>query len=61
VRLLTVHASGGAAMLRAAREGADEGADGGTCGVLAVTVLTSMDEGALRQASGRDGPWCATR
>ena len=38
--MLTVHASGGAAMLRAARE-----SYGGT--LLAVTVLTSLDEGAL--------------
>jgi orotidine-5'-phosphate decarboxylase len=53
VRLLTVHATGGEAMLRAAREGADEGGGSG-CGVLAVTVLTSMDEAALRQASGRE-------
>ena len=54
VRLLTVHAAGGASMLRAAREGAEDGAGGTPCGVLAVTVLTSMDEAALRQASGRD-------
>jgi orotidine-5'-phosphate decarboxylase len=47
-RLITVHASGGAAMLRAAVEGA-----GDLCGVLAVTILTSMDDAALGEAWGR--------
>ena len=47
-RLLTVHASGGEAMVRAAVEGAGEG-----CGVLAVTVLTSLDAPALAGAWGR--------
>jgi orotidine-5'-phosphate decarboxylase len=47
VRLVTVHASGGRAMLEAAVEGS-----GGT-GVLAVTVLTSLDAGALAAAWGR--------
>lgn len=47
-RLLTVHASGGRAMLEAAVEGA--GAD---CGVLAVTVLTSLDAAGLGEAWGR--------
>ena len=46
--LVTVHASGGADMLRAA---VDEGGD--RCGVLAVTVLTSLDAPALSQAWGR--------
>jgi orotidine-5'-phosphate decarboxylase len=50
VRLLTVHASGGAEMLRAAVEGA-----GPRCGVLAVTVLTSLDAAALGAAWGREG------
>lgn len=60
-RLLTVHASGGAAMVRAAVEGAREGALGvpgreaGTCGILAVTVLTSLDAAALAAAWGRAG------
>jgi len=44
-RLLTVHATGGPAMLEAAEEGVREA--GGGCGVLAVTVLTSMDAAAL--------------
>ena len=51
-RLLTVHASGGAPMLVAARQAADEVA-GGACGVLAVTVLTSLDTGVLGAAWGR--------
>ena len=46
--LVTVHASGGRDMLRAAVDGAGE-----RCGVLAVTVLTSMDVDALSEAWGR--------
>lgn len=48
--LVTVHAIGGERMLSAAVEGA--GAD---CGVLAVTVLTSLDAGQLAAATGRPG------
>ena len=48
VRLLTVHASGGRAMIEAAVEGAGAG-----CDVFAVTVLTSMDADALAAATGR--------
>jgi orotidine-5'-phosphate decarboxylase len=48
--LLTVHASGGAEMVRAAVRGA-----GGKLRVLAVTVLTSLDAEALR-AVGLEGP-----
>jgi orotidine-5'-phosphate decarboxylase len=48
--LVTVHASGGAAMLHAAVEGA-----GTDCGVLAVTILTSLDSGSVADALGRDG------
>ena len=48
--LVTVHASGGSAMLEAAVEGA-----GTHCGVLAVTVLTSLDAGSLGAAWGRSG------
>ena len=47
VWMLTVHASGGRAMLEAAREGAREGAargDGREPLLVAVTVLTSMDQ-----------------
>ena len=50
VRLLTVHASGGAAMVRAAVEAF--GATGGG-GVLAVTVLTSLDGPTVGAAWGR--------
>lgn len=49
VRLLTVHAGGGAEMIRAAVEGA-----GTECGVLAVTVLTSLDSASLGSAWGRE-------
>jgi orotidine-5'-phosphate decarboxylase len=48
--LLTVHASGGAEMVRAAVRGA-----GGKVRVLAVTVLTSLDAAAL-EAIGLAGP-----
>jgi orotidine-5'-phosphate decarboxylase len=46
--LLTVHASGGDAMMRAAVSGAGE-----DCGILAVTVLTSLDERSVARAWGR--------
>ncbi|MFA6166222.1 MAG: orotidine-5'-phosphate decarboxylase [Gemmatimonadaceae bacterium] len=46
VELLTVHAVGGESMLRAAVEG------GGSTGILAVTVLTSMTQGDLEAARG---------
>ncbi len=51
VRLLTVHASGGIAMMRAAVESAAEA--GSTCEIFAVTVLTSLDNPSLAAASGR--------
>jgi orotidine-5'-phosphate decarboxylase len=47
-RLITVHAAGGRAMIEAAVEGA-----GAACGVLGVTVLTSLDAGALGESLGR--------
>ena len=50
VDLLTVHAVGGAAMLRAAADAAA----GSTVGLLGVTVLTSLDDAGLAQAWGRD-------
>jgi orotidine-5'-phosphate decarboxylase len=55
--LLTVHAVGGEAMVRAAVEGAAEGAaEGGVgCGILAVTVLTSLDAATVGATWGR-GP-----
>ena len=46
--LITVHAVGGLSMVQAAVEGA-----GNQCGVLAVTVLTSMDAMAISDAMGR--------
>ena len=52
VRLLTVHASGGIEMLRAAVEAAG---DPRRCGVLAVTVLTSLDGAAVGGIWGRSG------
>ena len=64
--LLTVHASGGAAMIAAAVQGALEGSIDSAhrntgsnsitaygCGILGVTVLTSMDATSLGQAWGR--------
>ncbi|HEX2403117.1 MAG TPA: orotidine-5'-phosphate decarboxylase, partial [Acidimicrobiia bacterium] len=46
-RWVTVHASGGEEMMRAAVEALAAGAEPGA-GVLAVTVLTSLDEATLR-------------
>ena len=46
--LITVHAIGGVPMVAAAVEGAGE-----HCGVLAVTVLTSLDGAALSEVLGR--------
>lgn len=49
VKLATVHASGGTKMMQAAVEAA-----GPTCGVLAVTILTSLDDAMLGEAWGRE-------
>jgi len=57
VAMLTVHASGGAAMLRAAAEAAAEAGPQRPI-VLAVTVLTSLDDGDLA-AVGQSGPVAA--
>jgi orotidine-5'-phosphate decarboxylase len=56
--LLTVHASGGVDMVRAAVEGAREGASPGrvgtrTCGILGVTILTSHTAESQARAWGR--------
>lgn len=56
--LLTLHAGGGAEMTAAAREGVEEAArerGGDRTRLLSVTVLTSMDEDALRSV-GVDRP-----
>ncbi|HEY2025735.1 MAG TPA: orotidine-5'-phosphate decarboxylase [Gemmatimonadaceae bacterium] len=54
VRLLTVHASGGHAMLRAAQEAADGASSHGRrCELLGVTVLTSFDADGIAAAWGR--------
>jgi orotidine-5'-phosphate decarboxylase len=47
VRMTTVHASGGRAMVQAALDAA-----GVSLGVFAVTVLTSLDDTALAEVSG---------
>ena len=52
--LLTLHATGGRAMMQAAVEAAAESA-GRRMRLLAVTVLTSLDEGDLA-ATGQAGP-----
>jgi orotidine-5'-phosphate decarboxylase len=51
--LLTVHASGGQAMVAAAVEGAAEGAPDGGCSILGVTILTSLDAAGVSSAWGR--------
>jgi orotidine-5'-phosphate decarboxylase len=48
VRLLTVHGIGGPEMLQAAVDGGR-----GALGILAVTVLTSVDDAALALSTGR--------
>jgi orotidine-5'-phosphate decarboxylase len=63
VAMLTVHASGGEAMLRAAVAGA--ASVDPSLAVLAVTVLTSLDDGGLAElgipggAAGRVTAWAA--
>lgn len=50
-RLVTVHATGGRSMLEAAVDGA-----GDRCGVLAVTILTSLTGPEVASAWGRSEP-----
>ncbi|MBI3677036.1 MAG: orotidine-5'-phosphate decarboxylase [Proteobacteria bacterium] len=50
VSIFNIHASGGAAMMRAAKEAA-----GGRAKVIGVTVLTSMDENDI-ESVGQKGP-----
>jgi orotidine-5'-phosphate decarboxylase len=52
-RWVTAHASGGVEMLQAATEGLAAGAGGRESGVLAVTVLTSIDGPAASALFGR--------
>lgn len=58
VWMVNVHASGGRAMMAAAREAADKAAEtGGTRAlVIGVTVLTSLDAAALEETGVRDEP-----
>jgi orotidine-5'-phosphate decarboxylase len=58
VAMFNVHASGGLAMMQAARQGVDEAplSDGGKPKVVAVTVLTSIDERILNRECGVPGP-----
>jgi orotidine-5'-phosphate decarboxylase len=53
VKLVTVHASGGRAMMKSAVDAAANESDG-ACGILGVTVLTSLDDAQLADAWGRD-------
>lgn len=54
VRLLTVHGAGGEAMLRAAADaaGASNSVTGHDLRLLAITVLTSLDDAALASVMG---------
>jgi orotidine-5'-phosphate decarboxylase len=56
--LMTVHSMGGLAMMRAAREAAEEGARGAGLPpprVIAITLLTSLDQEALGAELGLPG------
>ena len=53
-RMVTIHASGGSAMIRAAREAA-ETAGANRPMILAVTVLTSLDDASLAAMGMNDG------
>jgi orotidine-5'-phosphate decarboxylase len=57
VSIFNVHASGGTAMMVAAKQGVDEAdaPDGARPKVIAVTVLTSIDESILNQECGVPG------
>lgn len=52
-RIVTVHAAGGEAMIRAAVQAAG---DAGSCAVFAVTLLTSLDASEVARIWGRGEP-----
>ena len=58
VAMFNVHASGGLVMMTAAKQGVEEATppDGSEPKVIAVTVLTSIDEEALNRECGVPGP-----
>jgi orotidine-5'-phosphate decarboxylase len=58
VAMFNVHASGGSAMMAAAREGVEEASQtsGPSPKVIAVTVLTSIDQDILNTECGVPGP-----
>ncbi|MGP4040365.1 orotidine-5'-phosphate decarboxylase [Gracilibacillus sp. D59] len=49
VDIVNVHASGGSEMIKAAKRGLEAGADGKVPKLIAVTVLTSMDQSTLKE------------
>ncbi|UOQ85516.1 orotidine-5'-phosphate decarboxylase [Gracilibacillus salinarum] len=49
VDIVNVHAAGGSEMIKAARRGLEAGANGKVPKLIAVTVLTSMDEDILQK------------
>ncbi len=55
-RWVTVHLSGGSAMVRAAVEGLSRGAGEAPSGILGVTVLTSLDGNSLGEAGIQQSP-----
>ena len=52
-RIVTVHAAGGEAMIRAAAQAAG---DAGSCAIFAVTLLTSLDASEVARIWGRGEP-----
>jgi orotidine-5'-phosphate decarboxylase len=54
--MLTIHASGGPAMIEAARRAAEEAGGERRPAILAVTVLTSMDAATLADVGVAGGP-----